>query len=204
MLVGNLADGRNVLYFKGERARRFDENDLGIGSHEGANAGADQRIVIGGLNAQALERTIAKGPGWVVNRIGHQQVIARLECGQQGTCQRRQSAGREHGPVRTFQFTQSRFQRTRRRIAMPAIGMDRPMHGAQRIHSGKQQRGCTINRSIDCASCDFLCPTTVCEQSFCMNSMLRHGVDNHERVCRLHFLKDGAKYIIAMKQARRW
>jgi hypothetical protein len=37
-----------------------------------------------------------------------------------------------------------------------------------------------------------------------MNSMLRHGVDNNERVCRLHFLKHGAKYIIAMKQARRW
>ena len=54
--VRGCGDRRDVLHLQRLRARRFDEHRLGVGAHQRGDPRADERIVIGGLDAHALQR----------------------------------------------------------------------------------------------------------------------------------------------------
>ena len=58
------------------RARRLGEHGLGVGPDQLGDAGADRGIVIGRLDAHALQRHVGEVARREIGGIGHQQMIA--------------------------------------------------------------------------------------------------------------------------------
>ncbi len=83
-LSGHPRDGRDVLHFEGERARQLQEEDPGVRPDQGFDPGADQRVVVGRLDAEARQHAVAELAGRRVGGIDHQQVVAGGEEGHQG------------------------------------------------------------------------------------------------------------------------
>ena len=81
--MGHLGDGRDVLHLEALRAGRLGEHGCGVRPHQRADVAADQRVVIGGLDAEALEYGVAVLACRAVDGIGHQQVVAGLQAGLQ-------------------------------------------------------------------------------------------------------------------------
>ena len=120
--VGGGRDGRHVLDFERERARRFHEHGAGVGLDQRGDAAADQRIVIGRGDAVALEHAIAELPRGLVDAVGHQQMIAGLEHRKQRGRNRREPGRqkRNAGAIGPFERAQRVFKRLRsRRAAAP-------------------------------------------------------------------------------------
>ncbi|MCY1426374.1 hypothetical protein D9M71_421930 [compost metagenome] len=146
--VGDLGDAGHVLHLEGQGAGGFEEDDTGVGANQFGDAAADQRVVVGGLDAEALERLVAEGAGRVVDRIGHQQVVAGLERGQQGGGQGAQAAGREHGAMGALQFGQGALQGAGGGVAMATVGVEGAVLGVQGFDGGEEQGRGAVDRSI--------------------------------------------------------
>ena len=58
------------------RSRRLDEYGARVAAHQRADPGAERGIVIGGLDAHALEDRVAIDARRPIGRVGHQQMIA--------------------------------------------------------------------------------------------------------------------------------
>ncbi len=67
-----LGHRRNILNLKALRAGRFQEQRGGVRAKQALNFRANQRVVIGGLNAHFGQHTGAEIAGRSINAIGHQ------------------------------------------------------------------------------------------------------------------------------------
>src|SRR6202048_2915320 len=68
-------NGRNVLDFERERARRLDEYATGIRFHQPGDVGADHRIVIRRLDPVALEHVVAELASGEIYTVGDEHMV---------------------------------------------------------------------------------------------------------------------------------
>ena len=118
-------DRRNVLHLERQRARRLGEHRARIRLEQLRDIGADQRVVVGRLDAEALQHRVAKIARRAIDRVGDQQVVARFEAGQQRDRNRREPRGDQHRPGRTAQLAPGDLERLGRRRALGAVGVAR-------------------------------------------------------------------------------
>ena len=71
-------DRRNVLHLERQRARRLGEHRARVGLEQLRDIRAEQRIVVGRLDAEALQHRVAEIARRPVDGVGDQQVIAGL------------------------------------------------------------------------------------------------------------------------------
>ena len=83
-VVGFLGNCRNVLHLEGQRPRCLDIDDLGVFADQVLDAGADRRVVIGGLNPEPADDVVAEIAGRTVDAVDHQDVIALFKIGEHG------------------------------------------------------------------------------------------------------------------------
>ena len=151
-----LGDRGHVLDLEGERARRFQEDHSGVRAHQAFDFGADQRVVVGGLDPEAAEHPVAQLAGRRIGRIDHQQMIAGLEEGHQRLGDRRLARAGDHGAVSALQGGDRILQRERGRRAAPAV-----VHPAQlarrleRLDVRVENRGRAEHGRIDDAGIAF-------------------------------------------------
>ena len=151
-LVRGRRDGRDVLHLEGERARRFDIDDLGARAHQGRDIGAQVRVVIGGLDAEALEEGVAEASGRRIGAVGHQQVVAGLEEGQHGNRDRGQPRGVDHGSVRAFDRGKRLLEGIGGRRAVAPVAhalIGRSGCGLERREGREQHGGGVVDRRVD-------------------------------------------------------
>jgi hypothetical protein len=84
MPMGNAGDQRHVLHLEALRPRSLQVDGLGIGADQRLDTGADQRVVIGYLDAEAAQHPVAELAGRLVGRVNHQKMVARRKAGEQG------------------------------------------------------------------------------------------------------------------------
>ena len=159
--VGRGRQGWHVMHFKGQRARRLDEHHAGVGLQQLADPGADQRVVVAGLDAQTRQQAIAQGPRRLVAGIAHQQVITRLQQGQQRGADRGQTRRRQQAIGSAFQCAERLFQGHGGFAAMPPIGAPRTRRSLKLGGVGKQQGRGAHHRRIDRAVARLVRPPAV-------------------------------------------
>ena len=121
-----------------------------FGPEQFGNAGADQRIEIGRLDAIAGQQAIAKIARRPVGVVADQEMIAGFQHREQGRGDRRQARGRKTnaGALRTFDRHQRFLQRLGRRRSVTAI-LELAAMGMQ-IVGGRIQHGGTMDdRRVD-------------------------------------------------------
>jgi len=84
------ADRSDVLHLERQRARTFDEHGARVRLHQRRDVGAGKRVVIGGGDAVAAENLVAEHARRLVDRISHQQMVARAQHGQKRGGHRRE------------------------------------------------------------------------------------------------------------------
>jgi len=82
--MSNFGNGRDVLDIERQRPGRLDEYDPRVGTEFAGNVGTQQRVVVAYLDPQTLHVQFAKPAGRTVDRVGDQDVVARLRQRQQG------------------------------------------------------------------------------------------------------------------------
>ena len=117
-----LGDGRNVLHLEGLRAWRLGEHHFGVVGDELVDAGADQRIVIGGFDAEPLQHVVAEAPGGAIDAVGDQDLVTGRHEGEQRRGDGREAGGRQQRGVAAFELGDRLFERPDRGRAEPAIG----------------------------------------------------------------------------------
>jgi hypothetical protein len=148
--VRHRCDRRNVGHLKGLRAGRLDQHGAGVRLEQLFDAGADQGIEKGGLDAVAGEHAVAEIARGPVDIVGHQQMVAGFQHRQQGGGDGGQSRGHQPyaGAFRTFQRHQHVLERPGGRRAVSAIG-ELAAVGVQ-VPGGRVQHGGTVeNWRID-------------------------------------------------------
>ena len=60
------------------------EHHLGVGLEQLLDAGANQRIVIGGLDPEPLQHVVAEPPRRAVDAVGDEHMVSRREKGEEG------------------------------------------------------------------------------------------------------------------------
>jgi hypothetical protein len=116
----HLGDCRRVRHLERLRAGRLDQHGARVRPEQFCDTCADQRIVVGGLDAEALQHAVAEAPGRLIRAVADQQVVApaqhREQCGgnrckpgrQQrdaravGALERRDRVGQRLGGRRAF------------------------------------------------------------------------------------------------------
>ena len=138
-------DRRNVGHLEGLRSRRLDQHRPGVGPEQVGNAGADQGIEIGGLDAIAGQQAIAEIARRPVDVVADQKMIAGLQHREQGRGNRRQARGRktDAGAVRAFDRHQRLLQRLGRRRSVTAV-LELAAMGMQ-IVGGRIEHGGTMD-----------------------------------------------------------
>ena len=119
----NSGDGRDVLHLEALRAGRFDEDRARIRLEQRRDVGADQRIVIGGLDAHALEQAFAEIARRPIDAVGDEDVVASAGNRDERRRNRRQTRRQQHdaGAVVALDVAQRRFERFGRRRSAAAI-----------------------------------------------------------------------------------
>ena len=150
MLVGDAGNHRHVGHFEGLRAGRFHHHHACVRLDQRLDAGADQRIEIGGLDAIARQHAIAEIAGRAIGAVGHEDVVAGLKHGQQRRGDRRKAGGHEAhtGAARAFQRHQRLLQCLGRGGAVPAILILAAM-GMQVVSGRIKDGGAPDRRWID-------------------------------------------------------
>ena len=77
------ADRRHILNLEGIAARAFEIDDAGVGADQRLDAGTKMRVIELGGHAITREHGARKSARRPVDRVAHEQVIARLAVGQQ-------------------------------------------------------------------------------------------------------------------------
>ena len=147
--MGDFRDRGNVLHLETLRAGRLDQHGFGVGPHQGLDACADQRIVIGRLDAHAAQEAVAEGARRQIGGIGDEQMIAGFERGQQRDGDRGEARRRQHRSGGAGDLRPRLFQRFRRRRAVRAIGEALAVAGFELRKSRLQHRRAAIDRRVD-------------------------------------------------------
>ena len=143
-------DGGNVGHLEGLRAGRLDQHRPGVRLEQVFDAGADQGIEIGGLDAIAGEHAVAEIARRPVDVVTDQKMIAGLEHREQGGGDRGKARRREPdaGALRAFQRHQHLLQRPGGRRAVAAV-LELAAMGVQ-VFGGRIEHGGTVeDRRID-------------------------------------------------------
>ncbi len=146
--VGGGHDGGHVLDLEALRARCLDQHGPRIVADQAGDLAADQGIVERRRHAELLEDRVAESARGAIGGIGHQQVVAGAEHGQQ--CERDcgKPGGRQHGSGRARDLGPGLLQRRRGGRAVGAVGVAlRP--AAQIGDVLEQHRGAAIDRRVD-------------------------------------------------------
>ena len=141
---------RNVRHLERLRARRLDQHRAGIRLEQLVDAGADQGIEIGGLDAIARQHAVAEIARRTIGVVADQEMVAGLGDREQGGRDRSQAGRRkaDAGALRPFQRHQRILQRPRGRRAVAAI-LELAAMGVQ-IVGGRVEHGGTVDdRRID-------------------------------------------------------
>ena len=108
-LWGNAAYGgndcRNVVNFHGDRAGRLEEHHPGVWLNLAGDIGASQRIEPAGGDAELREDFSAKVLAGLIRGVGHQDMVALFNEGQNSIGNGCGAAGKQRAPGATFQFT---------------------------------------------------------------------------------------------------
>ena len=113
----------NVLHLERQRAGALGVDERRVRPHQLRDAGADGRVVVGGLDAEPPQRPVADLARRLIDRVGDQDVVARLGERQQ-CCRDGRGAGRRQPRARpAFQLRDGRLQRLRGGRAAPAVGV---------------------------------------------------------------------------------
>ncbi len=145
---------RHVLHLEGQRARRFDIDDFGVGPHQPGDALADQRVVIGRLDTAAGQHIVAEIARRPVHRIDHQHVVAGLQARLQRGGDRRQPGGHQHRAIAAFDRRHRFFEGKGRRRAEQAVADHvEPLAGRALGlplgHVGRQDRRSVVDGRVD-------------------------------------------------------
>ena len=116
-------DRRNVLHLEGERAGRLGEHRTRIRLEQARDVCAEQRIVVGRLDAEFLQHAVAEIPRRPVDRVRYQQVIAGLQAGEQRNRDRRKPGGHQHGAGSAGKFGPGDLERVGGRCSLGAVGV---------------------------------------------------------------------------------
>ena len=118
MRVRHGGQGGDVLHLEGVAARGFREHDLGVRLHEWLQARSIQRgLVVGGADAHAMQQPVAEGAGRAVAAIGHKDVVAGAQVGQQRGGDGGQAGGDDLAAGAALNLCHHVFQRMMRRVA---------------------------------------------------------------------------------------
>ena len=150
--MGGLDDRRDVLHLEGLRTGRLDEHDPGLGTHQVGDPGADLRIEIGRLDAEAFEKGIAEPAGRKVDTVGDQHVVARSQERQHRGGDGRQPGRQDHGTFAAFKRGNRLFERERRRRALTAVVEELERFVARGFQFGDRRKGygrSVVNRWIN-------------------------------------------------------
>ena len=121
MALAAAAMAGNVLHLERLRAGRLQEHDGRIRLHQLGDVGADQRIVERRLDAEALEDAVAHFARRLIDRVGHQDVVAGLREGQQGGGDGGGTRRRQPGACAAFQRADGLLEGIGRGRAAPAV-----------------------------------------------------------------------------------
>ena len=122
MRFGGSDDGGDILHLESQAAGAFEEDQSGFGADQIGDARADQRIIISRRHAHPIEQAIAQAARRIVNRIDHQQMIARGQQRDQSGGERGDARGVEQCPRRArLQLGQRFGQRPHGRRAAPSV-----------------------------------------------------------------------------------
>ena len=158
------ADRRHVLDLHRQAAGAFEQDRAGLLAEQLADAGADQRIVIGRRDSEALEDRVAIFARRTVGAVGDQQLVAgRQHRGQRGG-HRGQARGIERGSCRA---RLEQGQRLRQRpmgggpLQAVTIFAERRLAALHLGNAVEQDRRGALDRRIDEAAAPFLAPAAV-------------------------------------------
>ena len=118
--------------------------------HQAGDRGADQRIVIGGGDAEPGEDLVAKSARRSVGAVGDEDMVAGMHDRQQGrrNCRKARRQQRHTGALRPFELLQREFERLGRRRAAPSVLIARAVGEVILGARIKHGRG-VIDRRID-------------------------------------------------------
>ena len=144
--VRRAGDGGDVLHFEAQRARRFQIDGARVLLHQRGDSGPDERIVVGGGDAEPGEDLVAKRARRPIGAVGDEDVVAGMHDRQQRRRDRRKPGRQQRhaGALRAFELLQREFERLgRRRAAAPvliarAVG-DIVRRGADRARSRRDR-----------------------------------------------------------------
>ena len=103
-------DRRHVLHFETLRPRRLDEDGIGVRPQQPFDRRADRRVVIGRLDAEALQELVAEEPGRTIGRVGDQEMTAAPRRGHQRERDRGKPRGGEHRAGGAGDFAPGEFE----------------------------------------------------------------------------------------------
>lgn len=120
--------------------------------HQVGNAGADERVIIGGFDAKAGQHLVAELARREIGAVGHQQMIAGGEQSRQAAGNGREARRRGDGAGTAFQLRHGGFQVHGRGCAEAPV-----VHHVELVadlflqlrHRFRQDRGATVNRRVD-------------------------------------------------------
>ena len=101
-------DRRNVLHLERQRARRLGEHHARVRLEQAGDVRAEQRVVVGRLDAEALQHRVAEIARRAIDRVRDQQVVAGSQEGQQ------RDAKSPRAPIRAARCRPRRKARSRR------------------------------------------------------------------------------------------
>ena len=122
--AGRCHDGRHILDLEGVGARALHpDRPRGIGPDEPGDVGAEQRVVVLDRDTQPGEQPVAQLPGRAVDRVHHEQVIARAGHRQQGDGDGRETGRSQDHPVAALTGEEELAQDGGRRRQERAVGV---------------------------------------------------------------------------------
>ena len=93
-----------------------------LGLNSARDVRAEQRVVIGRLDAEALQHRVAEIARRPIDRVRHQQMVAGLQAAHQRDRNRREPGGNQHRPGRAGEIGPGDFERIGGRRSLGAVG----------------------------------------------------------------------------------
>ena len=103
-------NSRDIMYFHGDRAGRFQKYDFSVRLYVLHNIGTNQRIEPSGGHAEFAENFGAEILAGFIGGVGHQHMIPLFHKGEDSVGNGRRAAGEQRATRAAFQFTHCLLQ----------------------------------------------------------------------------------------------
>ena len=150
--LGRLDQRRHVLHLEGERARALHVKELGVGADERRYARTKGRIVETGLDAETREKIVAERAHRAIDRIRHQDMVARLDVSQDRRVTGRRTRAEGDTAIAALDRRDRLFDREGGRRAVPALGhliVAVLVGGLERRHALMDDGRGVVDRRVD-------------------------------------------------------